>query len=68
MELLYKSTQRKAGAGALEPDVDAAFNQPRILAKLGVLGSERLIEQVAGIDDRLNPAWEHAESRQILRD
>ena len=44
-------------------DVNAAFDKPRVLAKLGALGSQTLIEKVAGIDDRLNPAGEHSKRR-----
>ena len=47
----------------LEPDIDPAFEQFGVLAELRVLGTETLIQQVAGVDNGLDLAGEHAKRR-----
>src|SRR5262245_32955705 len=53
---------------SLESDIDPAFEQSRVLTELDVLGTLALIQQVAGIDDRLNLSGEHPPGWQILCD
>ena len=47
----------------LKPDIDAAFEQFGVLAELRVLGTETLIQYVAGVDNGLDLAGEHAPRR-----
>ncbi len=48
---------------SLEPDIDPAFEQFGILAELRVLGTQTLIQQVAGVDNGLDLPGEHAKRR-----
>src|SRR5215831_808241 len=63
MELPVQNGRSKAGWRRLEPDTDSALNEPWVLPILNPLGSQTLIQQVAGIEDRLNftgqdsPGW-----------
>ena len=50
-------------ATPLEPDIDPAFEQFGILAELRVLGTQTLIQQVAGVDNGLDLPGEHAKRR-----
>ena len=47
----------------LEPDIDSAFEQFGVLAELRVLGTQTLIQQVAGVDNGLDLPGEHAKRR-----
>jgi len=51
----------------LEPDVDAAFDQPRVLPDLSSGSAESLIQEVPCIQNRLDPAGKHPECRKVLR-
>src|SRR5436305_2019933 len=49
-----------------ELDADTAFEQSRVLADLRSWRPKRLVEEVTGVENRLNLAWEHSAGRQVL--
>src|SRR5215469_13366479 len=51
----------------LEPDVDTTFEQAGILADLRVGNAEGLVQDVPGVQNRLEPGGQHPESWQVLR-
>ena len=51
---------------SLKLDVDTAFDEPRILSGLDTLRSERLLEKVAGVDNRLELRRKYAKSWKVL--
>ena len=66
MELLYKTTESGTNPESLKLDVDTAFDEPRVLSGLDALRSERLLEKVAGVDNRLELRRKYAQSWKVL--